>query len=140
MLDVIVFLATLHKRIHNCCTTLDGLDSNHCGVSMAFHLTSIKYKVKLSMNCDNIDWRKICKEHEQRKLYNKYLMELTSRDMTYLNFCKAVVHAGKETAVAIDHKCEGWYTASKHILAPAIQEKINCVTVFMTEADSALTK
>jgi hypothetical protein len=34
-----------------------------------------------------------------------------------------VVRAGKETAVAINRKCEGWYTASKSILAPAIQEK-----------------
>jgi hypothetical protein len=34
-----------------------------------------------------------------------------------------VVRAGKETAVTIDRKCEGWYTASKSILAPAIQEK-----------------
>jgi hypothetical protein len=76
--------------------------------SVDLNLTSIKYKAKLLMNCGNIDWRKICEEDEQRKLYNKYLLELTSRDMSYDNFCKAVVHAGKETAVAIDCKCEGW--------------------------------
>ena len=46
--------------------------------------------------------------------------------MSYNNFCEAVVRAGKETAIAIDRKCEGWYTASKDILAPAIQEK-NCL-------------
>ena len=68
------------------------------------------------MNCGNINWRKICEG-------NKYLLELTSRDMLYNNFCKAVVRVGKETAIAIDHKCEGWYRASKSILAPAIQEK-----------------
>jgi hypothetical protein len=38
-------------------------------------------------------------------------------------FCKAVVQAGQETATAIENKCEGWYTASKDILAPAIEEK-----------------
>jgi hypothetical protein len=43
--------------------------------------------------------------------------------MPYNNFCEAVVRAGGETAVAIDRKCKGWYVASKHILAPAIQEK-----------------
>jgi hypothetical protein len=75
------------------------------------------------MNCRDIDWRKICKEDEQRKLYNKYLLELTTMDMSYDNFCKAVVRAAKETAIAINCKCEGWYTASKSILAPAIQEK-----------------
>jgi hypothetical protein len=43
--------------------------------------------------------------------------------MSYDNFCKAVVRVGKETAIATDCKCKGWYTASKSILAPAIQEK-----------------
>ncbi len=62
MLNVVVCSASLHKRIHNCCTTLDGLDSNHRAVSMDLNLTSIKYKAKLLMNCDGIDWRKICEE------------------------------------------------------------------------------
>jgi hypothetical protein len=75
------------------------------------------------MNCRYIDWRKICEEEEQRKLYNKHLLQLTSRKTPYDNFCEAVVRAGRETAVAIDPKCEGWYMASEHILAPAIQEK-----------------
>ena len=79
--------------------------------------------VKSSIHGGNIDRRKICKEDEQQKLYNKYLMELTFRDMRYVDFCEAVIRASKETAVAIDQKCEGWYTASKSILAPAIQEK-----------------
>ncbi len=82
MLNMVVCLASLHKRIHNCCTALDGLDSNHPAVSMDLNLTSIKYKAKLLMNCGNIDWRKIFKEDEQRKLYNKYLLELISRDMS----------------------------------------------------------
>ncbi len=123
MLDLTICSATLHKRVHNCCTTLYGLDSNHCAVAMDLNLTSIKYKAKSSMNCRDIDWRKICKEDEQRKLYNKYLLELTTMDMSYDNFCKAAVRAGKETAIAINRKCKGWYTASKSILAPAIQEK-----------------
>ena len=75
------------------------------------------------MHCGNIDWRKICEEDEQCQLYNKYLLELISSDMSYDDFCKAAIHAGTETAVAIDCKCESWYTASKGILAPAIQEK-----------------
>ena len=78
MLDVIVCLATLHKRIHNCRTTLDGLDIDHRAVTMALNLTSIKFKVKPSINCGDIDWRKICEEDKQQKLYNKYLMEFTS--------------------------------------------------------------
>jgi len=79
--------------------------------------------VNSKLNSGDIDWRKICEEDEQRKLYNKYLLELTFCDLSYNNFCEAIVHAGKEIAIAIDQKCEGWYTASKDILAPAIQEK-----------------
>ncbi len=67
------------------------------------------------MNCKVINWRKICEEEEQQKLYNKYLLKLTSRDMSYGSFCKAVVRAGKETGIAINPKCKGWYTASKSI-------------------------
>jgi hypothetical protein len=43
--------------------------------------------------------------------------------MTYDNFCEAVVRAGWETAISIECKCEGWYTASEAILTPAIEEK-----------------
>ena len=50
-------------------------------------------------------------------------MEFTSQEMRYVDFCQGVIQVGKETAMAIDQKCEGWYTASESILAPAIQEK-----------------
>jgi hypothetical protein len=123
MLNIIVCSGTLHKRIQNCCTTLDGMDSNHQAVCMDLNLTSIKYKAKTSMNCRDIDWRKICEEDKQCKLYNKYLIKLTSCDMLSDNFCKAVVRAGREPAIAIDDKCEDWYAASKKIQAPAIKKK-----------------
>jgi hypothetical protein len=126
MLDLIVCSTTLHKRVRNCCTTLDGFDSNHRAVYLDLNITSIKYKTKSLMNCGDIDWRKICEENEQSKLYNKYLLELTSRDISYDNFCKAVTRTGKEIAIAINRKCNGWYTASESILVPAIQEK-NCL-------------
>jgi hypothetical protein len=71
MLDLNVCSVALHKRIRNCCTTLDGLDSDHRAVSLDLNLTSIKYKARSSLNRGNIDWRKICEEDEQRKLYNK---------------------------------------------------------------------
>ena len=124
MLDLIVCSTTLHKRIKNCQTTNDGADSDHRAVRMQLNLTSLKYKKKVAtLNSGDIDWRKICEEEEQRKLYNKYLLELTSRDMTYDAFCEAVVRAGRETAVSIECQCEGWYQASESILAPAIEEK-----------------
>ena len=50
-------------------------------------------------------------------------MDFTSQEMRYVDFCQGVIQAGKETAMAIDQKCKGWYMASESILAPAIQEK-----------------
>jgi len=125
LVNLLVCSTTLHKRVRNCHTTLDGLASDHRAVALSLNITSIKYKANSKLNSGDIDWRKICKEDEQRKLYNKYLLELTSHNMSYNNFCEAVVRAGKETAAAItiDRKYKGWYTASKDILAPAIQEK-----------------
>jgi hypothetical protein len=90
---------------------------------MQLNLTSLKYKEKTSLDSGDIDWRKICEENEQRKLNNKYLLKLTSRDMTYDIFCEAVMRAGRKTAVSIESKCEGWYKASESILIPAIEEK-----------------
>jgi hypothetical protein len=123
MLDVIVASTTLHKRIKNCFVAPDGIESDHRAVRMTLNLTSIKYKPKASMHSGEIDWRAITEKDEQKKLYNKYLLELTSKDMTYDNFCEAVMRAGRETAMSIENKCEGWYTASEAILTPAIEEK-----------------
>ena len=74
MLDLLVCSTTLHKRIRNCHTTLDGLDSDHRAVAIELNLTSIKYKAKTSINRGDIDWRTICEEEMQRTMYNKYLL------------------------------------------------------------------
>jgi len=107
-------------------------------VSLDLNLTSIKYKVKSLLNRGDIDWRKICEDDEQRKLYNKYLLQLTSRDMTYKEYCKAIVRAGETTVTVVTRACEGWYRASKDILAPAIQEKIVYAITSTTAVISAL--
>ena len=65
----------------------------------------------------------MCEDDEQRKLYNKYLLHLTSRDMSYKEYCEAIVRADETTAIIVTRTCEGWYRASEDILAPAIQEK-----------------
>jgi uncharacterized protein YqfB (UPF0267 family) len=113
----------LHKRIQNCQVAIDGVDSDHHALRMQLNLTSLKYKEKVSLNGGEIDWRKICDEEETCKLYNKYLLELTTRDMTYDTFCEAIIRAGRKTAISINSKCEGWVKASKTILVPAIEEK-----------------
>ncbi len=74
MLDLIVCSTTLHKHVKNCQVVNDGADSDHQAVRMQLNLTSLKYKEKASLDSGDIDWRKICKEDEQRKLYNKYLL------------------------------------------------------------------
>jgi hypothetical protein len=123
MLGLLVCSTALHKRTRNCYTTLDGLDSDHRATALALNLTSIKFKAKSSLNCGDINWRIICEEETHRTMYNKYLMQLTSRDMSYDSFCEAVVRAGAITAMTFNQSCTGWYAASECILAPAIQEK-----------------
>jgi hypothetical protein len=123
MLDLIVCSTTLHKHVQNCQVTIDGGDSNHRAVIMQLNLTLLKYKEKALLNGGEINRSKICEEEETCKLYNKYLLELTTCDMTYDTFCEAIIHAGRKTAVSINCKCEGWFKASKTILIPAIEEK-----------------
>jgi hypothetical protein len=138
MLDLIVCLTTLHKHVCNYQVAIDRADSNHRAVRMQLNLTSLKYKEKVSINGGEIDWRKRCGEGKQCKLYNKSLLELTTRNMTYDNFCKAVVRAGWETAIFIECKCKGWYKASKSILIPAIKKKINCPIAYRTRTTYAV--
>jgi hypothetical protein len=38
------------------------------------------------MHSGEIDWRAITEKDEHQKLYNKYLLKLTTKDMTYDNF------------------------------------------------------
>jgi exonuclease III len=123
MLDLIVCSATLHKRVQNCQVAIDGVDSNHCVVRMQLNLTLLKYNKKASLNGGEIDWRKICEEEGMRKLYNKYHLELTTRDITYDTFCEVVIRAGHKTAIFNNCKCKGWFKASETILIPAIEEK-----------------
>jgi hypothetical protein len=103
MLDLIVCLTMFHKHVRNCQVAIDRADSNHHAVPMKLNLTSLKYKEKASLNGGEID----CEEDKQHKLYNTYLLELTTCDMTYDNFCEAVVRAALETAVSIKCKCKG---------------------------------
>ena len=60
---------------------------------------SLKYKEKASLESGTIDWRKICEEDEQCKLYNKYLLELASHNMVYYTFCEAILCAGLENNI-----------------------------------------
>jgi len=60
--------------------------------------------------------------------------------MTYKEYCEAIVHAGKTTVTIVTRACEGWYRASKDILAPAIQEKIVYAIASMTAVISALSR
>ena len=101
MLDQIICSTSLHKRVKNCYVAPNGLESDHYAVRMQPNLTSLKYKEKASINGGITDWRKICKDDEQRKLYNKYLLEHTSHTMAYYDFCEAVARAGQETDTTI---------------------------------------
>jgi hypothetical protein len=75
MLDLIVCSTSLHKRVRNCYTAPDRLNSNHRAVRMHLNLTSLKYKDKSTVDGGTTDWRKICKDDKHQKLYNKYLLD-----------------------------------------------------------------
>jgi hypothetical protein len=86
MLNVILTSTRLHKWVKNCFVVPDGINSDHQAVRMTLNLTSIKYKPKAPIHSREIDWHAITKKDEQRKLYKRYLLKLTTKDMTYNNF------------------------------------------------------
>jgi hypothetical protein len=59
LLNVIVFLATLLKRISNCRVIQDGLESGHRTVRLDLVLTLVKFKDTKSLYSGLIDWRNI---------------------------------------------------------------------------------
>jgi hypothetical protein len=99
---------------------------------MTLNLTSIKYKPKVSMHSGEINWHAITEKDEQRKLYNKYLLKLTTKDMTYDNFCKAVVQAGRETATAIENKLKDGTQQAKTYLHLPSRKRTDCAIDCMT--------
>lgn len=143
MLDLIVCLTTLQKHVHNCCTTLpQWTRSDHRAVSLDLNLTSIKSKAKSSMNCSDINWRKICEEDEQCKLYNKYLLELTSQDKT----CPMIISAQRSYAPARKPLlpsitiAKGGIQQAKASSHPLPRRKIDCATAYMIATVSAPTR
>jgi hypothetical protein len=131
MLDLIVCSTTLHKHVRNWQVAIGGADSDHRAVQMQLNLTLLKYKEKASINGGEIDLRKICKEDKLPKLCNKYLLGLTTRNMTYDNFCEAVVRAGWETALSIECQSKQSYSHPSYwrkkltALLPTGQEPLN---------------
>ena len=82
--------------------------------------------IQHTKNCrviNDSDWRKLHAEDERRTLYNKHLLELTSRNMTYDTFCETVVCAGRKTAVSTERKCKGWHKPCQETIPPVSSTK-----------------
>ena len=122
--------------MHNCFVASNGADGDHRTVRMELNLTSLKYKEKASLNTGEIDWRKICKEDEQHKLYNKYLLDFTTRDMTYDNFCEAVVRAGQETNILLKINVRDGTQQAKLSLLQPLRKRTDYATNLKKETAS----
>ncbi len=70
MLDIMVCLTILHKRINNFRVILDGQESDHRAACLDLVLISVKFKETQSLYSSTIDWRKILTKYECRKIYN----------------------------------------------------------------------
>ena len=92
MLNLIVCSASIHKRIQNCYTTIDGAKSDHRAVQMELNLTSIKFKEREGTEFNKrIDWRKIEEDEQCRTTYNCTLCDMISPDMSYKVFFDATI-------------------------------------------------
>jgi len=58
MHDIFACSISLHKRVRDCVTSLDGVASDHQAVCLKISLTSIKFKSK-AMSRGTINWSKI---------------------------------------------------------------------------------
>jgi hypothetical protein len=135
MLDVIICLKTLHKRINNCQVILDGLDSDHRAVHLDLVLTSIKFKETQLLFGSAIDWRKILTNDECCKLYKNAALEATPVDMDYEEFNNAIRQSGMNTAISLKERCKGWYEFSQTELMPIIEVKNQLVHTLRQKVD-----
>jgi hypothetical protein len=136
MLNLIVCSTTLHKRVKNCQVTNDGANSDHRAVQMQLNLTSLKYNEKASLDSGDIDWRKICEKDEQRKLYNKYLLELTlaTWPMT-LSVKPLYVLAMKQPSPLSANAKDGTKQVNPYSLQPS-KKRTNCNIHYKTKETS----
>jgi hypothetical protein len=122
MHDIFACSISLHKRIRDCVTSLEGVASNHHAVRLTISLTSIKFKPK-AVTKGTTDWSKILSESHSRMMYNEHLLQITDNDMDNDTYQEAILQAGALTATHHKKQCTGWFQMSHGTLAPLLTER-----------------
>jgi hypothetical protein len=113
---------SLHKRVRDCNTILEGVNSDHWAVSLKLMLTSIKMQCQAISKGDT-DWCRILSDKNLRMVYNKHLQSLVSPRMDYDEYNAAILRAGNLTMTINKRKCEGWFQLRCATLAPLLSSR-----------------
>ena len=108
MHDVFVAAGDLHRRIRDCKTVDDGIDSNHAAVAIKLAITSIKFKGR-AISRGTVNWEKILTGEYYLEVYNQNFKSMVTDDMSYDDFNGCIIKAGELTALIVKKKCEGWF-------------------------------
>ena len=122
MHDIFACFTSLHKRVRDCVTSLDGVASNHQAVRLKISLTSIKFKPK-TMTRGAINWSQILSDEHTQMVYNEHLLQITHNDMDYDSYQEAILQAGALTATHHKKQCTGWFQMSRATLVPLLTER-----------------
>jgi hypothetical protein len=124
MHDIFMCLQSLHKRVRDRNTILEGVNSNHHAVTLKLTLTSIKVQQSCAISKGATNWRKIqSDENHVRIVYNEHLQSMITPTIDYDEYNAAVLKAGKLTMTVTKQKCVGWFQLSCATLAPLLS---NC--------------
>ena len=137
MIDVFACAKNLHCRVRNCCTTTQGIESDHTAVQLDLVLTSLKRTDSSTLHCGKTDWRKIATDQPTRQRYNDLLSEaiVNLNAMPYEDFNDAILKAGKETALIAGSRCEDWFQFNLVDLVPAIEGRNQLLHALRSSSD-----
>lgn len=137
MIYVFTCAKKLHRRVRNCRTIADGVESDHTAVQLDLVLTSLKRTASTALHCGTTDWRKIETDQPTRQRYNDLLTDATVDlpDMSYEDFNDAIHKAGEETALLVGSRCEDWFQFNLADLVPPIEERNQLLHALPSSAD-----
>ena len=92
MHDIFMCSQSLHKRVRDCNTTLDGANSDHRAVSMTLNLASIKVQHSRALSKGTTNWRKIQSDEHLQMVLKEHLQLMITPDMDYDMYNKAIPH------------------------------------------------
>jgi hypothetical protein len=123
MHDIFMCLQSLHKRVRDRNTILEGVNSNHHAVTLKLTLTSIKVQQSCAISKGATDWWKIQSDEHIRMVYNEHLQSMITPTMDYDEYNAAVLKAGELTMTVTKQKCAGWFQLSRATPVPLLSNR-----------------